>query len=83
MRKYYGKKKSAVPGKNEDQEKTAENLMTQIIKDPNAEAARTEEPVKIEENPNKNPYENTRKHRVFTTLQILIGKIRGPLFAVI
>jgi hypothetical protein len=57
--------------------------MTQIIKDLNAEVARTEEPAKIEENPNKNPYENTGKHGVFTTSQILIGKIMGPLFGVI
>jgi hypothetical protein len=57
--------------------------MTQIIKDLNEESARTEEPVKIEENPNKNPYKNTGKHGGFTTSQILIGKIRGPLFAVI
>jgi hypothetical protein len=57
--------------------------MTQIIKNLNAEAVRTEEPAKIEENPNKNSYKNTGKHGVFTTLQILIGKIRGSLFAVI
>ncbi|MGB6369566.1 MAG: hypothetical protein WBF68_00825 [Atribacterota bacterium] len=37
--------------KNEDQEKTAENLMTQIIKDLNAEVARIKEPAKTEENP--------------------------------
>jgi hypothetical protein len=77
------RKKSAVPGKNEDQEKTAENLMTQIIKDLNEKLARTEEPVKIEENPNKNPYKNTEKHGGFTILQILIDKTRGPLFGVI
>ena len=29
--------------------------MAQIIKDPNAEATRTEEPAKTEENPNKSP----------------------------
>ena len=37
--------------KKEDQEKTAENLMTQITKDLNEEVAGTEEPVKTEENP--------------------------------
>jgi len=45
---------SAVLKKKEEQEKTAENLMTQIIKDLNGEEARTEEPPKTEENPNKN-----------------------------
>ena len=57
--------------------------MTQITRDLKEEVVRTEEPGKIEENPNKNPYENTGKHGVFTTSQILIGKIRGPLFGVI
>jgi len=42
---------SAVLIKNEDQEKTAESLMTQIIKDLNEEVARTEEAAKTEENP--------------------------------
>jgi len=48
------RKMSAVLKKNEEQEKTAENLMTQITKDMNGEAARTEEPPKTEGNPNKN-----------------------------
>ena len=42
---------SAVPKKNKEPVKTVENLMTQITKDLNAEAARTEEPAKKEENP--------------------------------
>ena len=42
---------SAVPKKKEEQGKTAENLMTRIIKDLNEEVAGTEEPVKTEENP--------------------------------
>jgi hypothetical protein len=46
------RKKSAVLEKKEDQGKTAENLMTQIIKDLNREAAKTEEPAKTEENLN-------------------------------
>jgi hypothetical protein len=44
------RKKSAVLEKNEDQEKTAENLMTQITKDLKEEVARIEEPAKTEEN---------------------------------
>jgi hypothetical protein len=46
------RKKSAVPEKNEDQGKTAGNLMTQIIKDLNEEVDRIEGLAKIEENPN-------------------------------
>jgi len=41
---------SDVPVKKEDQEKTAENLMTQIIKDLNEETARTEESTREEKN---------------------------------
>ena len=37
------RKKSAVPKKKKEQGKTAGNLMTQIIKDLNAEVARIEE----------------------------------------
>ena len=48
------RKKSTVLEKKEDQEKTAENLMTQITKDLNEEVARTEEPAKTEENPRNN-----------------------------
>jgi hypothetical protein len=40
--------------KNEDREKTAENLMAQITMDLNKESARTEEVEKTEENQNKN-----------------------------
>lgn len=41
---------SAVLEKNEEQEKIVENLMTQIIKDLNEEAARTEESTREEKN---------------------------------
>lgn len=40
--------------KKEEQVMTAENLMTQIIKNLNAEMTRIEEPAKIEENPRNN-----------------------------
>ncbi|MDD5014434.1 MAG: hypothetical protein PHW73_04950 [Atribacterota bacterium] len=40
--------------KKEDQGKTVENLIIQIIKGLNAESPRTEELAKTEKNPNKN-----------------------------
>jgi len=46
--------------KKEEQGKTAGNLMTQTIKNLNAEVARTEEPAKTEENLNKDSYKKTR-----------------------
>ncbi|MBA7556222.1 hypothetical protein ES705_48921 [subsurface metagenome] len=48
------RKKNAVLEKKEEQVMTAENLMTQIIKNLNAEMTRIEEPAKIEENPRNN-----------------------------
>jgi hypothetical protein len=41
---------SAVPKKKEEQVRTAENLMSQIIKDLNGEEARTEESTREEKN---------------------------------
>jgi len=48
------RKKSAAPGKKEDQGKTAESLMTQITKDLNAEAATIEELTREEKNKGHN-----------------------------
>ncbi len=47
------RKKSGVPEKKEELEKTAENLMTQITMNQNVEAVWREEVEKIEENQNK------------------------------